>query len=210
MKALQSKSSATKSLPLIIGVLFLSFSLFAQAGFKSEVEFTEPELEIEKWMTDVDAFESTHEESDLKVETWMTNLDDFYNTYEEPLLAIDSWMTNLDKFDALNEEPMLAVESWMTDSQEFKNFTQVNPELLFAEATEKSLSIENWMINIDDFENYSQDDLILLADEPIEIEGWMVSLEEFHSIPTTKIPTLNNIDLEEHAPVLIALHTSSK
>jgi len=210
MKALQSKSIATRTFTLVIGVLFLSFSLFSQSGPNSDSEFTEPELKIEKWMTDITAFESTYEEANLQVEAWMTDINKFEAINEEPLLAVENWMTDMNAFDAINEEPLLAVDSWMINTEEFKNFMQINPELLFAEANEKAVKIESWMTNIGDFNNYSQDDMIVVADEPIEIEGWMVNIEEFFCIPMTQIPTLKSIDLEKHAPVLIALQTSPK
>ena len=131
------------------------------------------------------------EEYEVIVEDWMTDIESF-NT-DEPNLEIESWMTDLNSF-ANNDEVLLVVEDWMTDLASF------NVE------DEEPMYVELWMTSLDEY--YNGFDSYLLAghdEEPLEIENWMTDLSDFYRVSASEIEGIKDINLDNQAPILIAL-----
>jgi len=208
IKNLVMKTSAIQTIAkTVLGSLFI-FICFASAiqgqpSFLSETDFYEPELNVEDWMIDQESFDASFEESTIEIEPWMIDESDFNHTHNEPLLAIDSWMTNVEDFDNVYSEDLLVIEDWMTAPE---NLDNCNNEPL--------LAMENWMTDLDVFFDYFQPNTKMLfaefIEEPIKLESWMTNVDDFLAGPLHKLPNIHQINLMESAPILVALHTSSK
>jgi len=202
------KTSAKQTIvKIVLGSLFtlicFAGAIHAQPYFLNETDFHEPELQVEDWMINQDAFNSSYEEPSIEIEKWMTDVNAFNDTHSEPLLAIESWMTDSEEFNNTYTEELLAVEDWMSDPE---NLNNCNAEPL--------LAIEDWMNDLDLFFDYFQPNnkmlFVELAEEPIKLESWMTNVDDFLAGPMLKLPNINSIDLNEFSPIMMALHVSSK
>jgi len=202
------KTSAKQTITKIaLGSLFslICFvgAIHAQPSLLAETNFHEPDMEVEEWMIDQDAFNSSYQESNLEIESWMTDFEAFDNTQHEPLLTIEDWMTDTEAFDNIYTEELLAIEDWMTDPDDLKNSSH-----------EPLLALEDWMSDMDLFFDYFQPNTKMLftevTEEPIKLESWMSNVNDFLAGPIHKLHNINSIDLNEFSPIMMALHISSK
>jgi len=203
MKTSAKQTIAKIALGSLFTLICFAGAIHAQPYFLNETNFHEPELSIEEWMTNEDAFDSSYEESSIEIESWMTDTNAFNDTYSEPLLALESWMTDIEEFNNSYTEELLAVESWMTDPE---NLDNCNEEPLMA--------VEDWMNDLDLFFDYFQPNTKMLfaelTEEPIKLESWMTNIDDFLAAPMNKLPNINSINLNEFSPIMMALHVSSK
>ena len=130
MKTSTKQTIAKIALGSLFTLICFAGAIHAQPSFLNETDFHEPDLEVEEWMTDTEAFD---------------------NIYTEKLLTIEDWMTDPGNLDNCNEEPLLALEDWMNNLDVFFDYFQPNNKMLFAELTEKPIKLERWMTNVDDF-----------------------------------------------------------
>jgi len=119
-----------------------------------------------------------------------------------------------------SDDEALEIENWMTDLDNFANTPTENSQITLAvffndeDFEEEELAISEWMLDTESyFENtHDQFNFALLEEEENEtlaVEAWMTSIETFYDAPTHKLPSIDNINLNEPCPILIALHDSN-
>lgn len=130
-----------------------------QAKASSRENAVETTLQIEKWMIDnaawnstvnkTNAFEMTASDETLQIENWMTDtrtwdLSPMAAEVTEPGLKVEDWMLNsnweLNNLMIVDEETQLTTENWM-----FTGTAWFAGE--YDKAPETALVLENWMIN---------------------------------------------------------------
>lgn len=203
MKTAAKQTIAKIALGSLFTLICFAGAIHAQPSFLNETDFQEPELEVEEWMINQDAFNSSYEEPSIEIDNWMIDVNAFNDTHFEPLLAIESWMTDEEEFKNTYTEELLTIESWMTDPENMDHCTK-----------EPLLAVEEWMNDLDVFFDYFQPNTKMLfaefTEEPIKLESWMTNIDDFLAGPMLKLPNINSIDLNEFSPIMMALHVSSK
>ncbi|TRX70250.1 hypothetical protein [Carboxylicivirga sp. M1479] len=110
----------------------------------SSATYTEPAIEVETWMTDLNLWNTlpsaTHfEEEAMVLESWMLNTNEWAvfstagayanNEFTEEILLLEDWMLSLNSWSAVFndidfQEVPLAIENWMLDSSDWLAHTK--------------------------------------------------------------------------------------
>lgn len=197
MKTTELKKLTGLFFSIVISVFVLTSSTVAgQRASAYPKEYIEQEIEVEKWMTNLEGF-FTYEEESTEVEPWMTDLSSFYS-HEEEEIAVEEWMFTF----AHEIEAPLAIEGWMTDLNSY------------ASNEEDELPLESWMTSLDEFldvENNVEIRLAINEEQSVELEEWMRDINEFlDHLPLQKLATIQDLCCDEEPPSYTALHTPKK